>query len=112
MKVGQLDPSPTNHQTFKRSRERSVPEVPGAYVLTTFSRDVLYIGLTSNLRRRMIEHLDNPEKTGGTRIGRALLFFWIECADTRLIERTWLNTYIQHEGVRPILNKVDSPVAV
>ena len=112
MKIDLLIPQPPKNETFKRSRERFVPEVSGCYVLTTFSRDVLYIGLTENLRRRMNEHLDSPQKTGETKLGRALLFFWMECTDTRLIERTWLNVHIQHEGARPVLNKVDSPVAL
>ena len=45
-------------------------------------------------------------------LGRALLFFWIEYADICLIERTWLNIHIQYEGVRPALNKVNSPIEV
>lgn len=112
MKIDFLVPQPPNNETFRRSRERFVPEASGCYVLTTFSRDVLYVGLTENLRRRMNEHLDSLQKTGETKIGRALLFFWIECTDTRLIERTWLSIHIQHEGVRPVLNKVDSPIAI
>ena len=45
-------------------------------------------------------------------LGRALLFFWIEYADICLIERTWLNIHIQYEGVRPALNKVNSPITI
>ena len=41
--------------------------------------------------------------------GRAVLFFWIEGNEINKIERTWLNTHIQHEGCLPVLNKVYSP---
>lgn len=92
---------------------RYVPDTAGCYVLTTFSKIVLYIGLTCNLRRRMNEHLDNPQKTCELELGRAVLFFWIESEELHLnkIERTWLNIYIQHEGRYPVLNKMYSPTS-
>ncbi len=79
--------------------------------MTSFAKVVLYIGLTNNLRRRMNNHLDSPKKTGGTKIGRAVLFFWIESADTNKIERTWMNIHIQCEGSLPELNSVYSPTS-
>jgi len=78
-------------------------------VLTTFSREVLYLGLANNLRRRMNQHLDNPTKTNHTKLGRAVLFHWIESPDTNKIERTWMNIHIQNEGVLPALNRSYSP---
>lgn len=109
MNVERLNPAPPFCETFMRSRERFVPEVPGCYVLTTYSRVVLYIGLAKNLRRRMNDHLDNPVKTEETRLGRAILFYWIKTLDLNLIERTWLNTHIEHEGALPLLNSIYSP---
>lgn len=111
MNIAQLSPAPARHETFKRNRHRFVPAGPGCYVLTTFSCEVLYIGLSVNLRRRLNDHLDNPEKTAETCIGRAVLFHWLEVEGRELnkIERTWLNTHIQHEGKIPILNKIFSP---
>lgn len=111
MNVAELLPQPTHWESFKRSRERFVPEKPGCYVLTTFSRVVLYVGLSTNLRTRMNSHLDNPVKTGETQLGRATLFFWIETADINKVERTWMNIHIQHEGTLPVLNGVYSPVS-
>jgi hypothetical protein len=57
----------------------------------------------------MNDHLDSPEKTGETKLGRAVLFFWIETAETNKIERTWMNTHIQYEGSLPELNSMYSP---
>lgn len=111
MIITDLIPNPIQCETFRRSRERFVPEKSGCYALTTFSKDILYIGLTNNLRRRMNEHLDNPEKASETQLGRAILFFWLECMELNKIERTWLNTHIQHEGAIPILNKIYSPTS-
>jgi hypothetical protein len=112
MKISELTPCPTQCEPFKRNRERFIPETSGCYVLTTFENVVLYIGLSKNLRRRINEHLDNLEKITVTTHGRAVLFFWIEHKETNKIERTWLNTHIQHEGVLPVLNKVYSPTSV
>jgi hypothetical protein len=111
MNIAELIPQPAHCETFKRNRERFIPEKPGCYVLTTFSRVVLYIGLTNNLRNRMNDHLDRPQKTGETKIGRAVLFFWTESLDTNKIERTWMNIHVQCEGSLPELNSVYSPVS-
>lgn len=111
MNVARLIPQPPCSETFKRNRTRFVPEISGCYSLTTFAGEVLYVGLTKNLRRRMEEHLDDETKIGLTPFGRAVRFFWLEHGEREKIERTWMNIHVQHEGRRPILNKVDSPVS-
>ena len=111
MKLDMLVPKPVKHETFKRHRERFVPEKSGCYVLTTFANDVLYVGLAKNLRSRMNNHLDSDEKTAPTALGRATYFYWLECLEIEKIERTWMNIHIQHEGVLPPLNTVYSPVS-
>ena len=111
MNVSELVPQPTQQETFKRNRERYIPDRPGCYALATFSNVVLYIGLTNNLRRRMNEHLDNPEKTCETKNGRVVFFFWIESDDVHKIERTWMNIHNQNEGALPEFNKVYSPTS-
>jgi hypothetical protein len=109
MNISELVPAPTDCEAFLRSREKFVISASGCYVLTTFTNIVLYIGLADSLRRRMNNHLDSPEKTGETELGRAVLFHWIETLDTHKIERTWLNIHIQNEGRLPILNRLYSP---
>lgn len=111
MNIDELVPQPSRCETFKRNRERFIPETSGCYVLTTFSKTVLYVGLTDNLRRRINEHLDDPRKTGETPSGRAVLFHWIETLDTNKVERTWMNIHIQHEGSLPLLNGMYSPTS-
>lgn len=111
MKLDALVPLPAHRETFKRNRERFVPSVAGCYVLTTFEGDVLYIGLSVNLRKRMNDHLDNPQKTGTSKNGRAIFFYWLASPDTNKIERTWLNIHIEREGALPILNSIYSPTS-
>ena len=112
MNVKELVPSPKQNETFRRSRCRFIPECSGCYALSTFSGVVLYVGLATNLRERMGQHLDSPEKTRETVIGRAVLFHWLETREINKVERTWMNIHIQFEGVLPELNKVYSPVSV
>lgn len=111
MNIAELVPQPAHAESFKRHRERFVPERSGCYALTTFERVVLYVGLAKNLRRRMNNHLDDDAKIGPTALGRAVLFHWIECEDIEKVERTWMNIHNQHEGRLPVLNSVYSPVS-
>lgn len=111
MKIELLQPEPSKMEPFSRTRERFIPEKSGCYVLTTFGREVLYVGLAKNLRRRMNNHLDSEAKRAVTPLGRVSLFFWLECAQIETMERTWMNIHIQNEGALPLLNSVYSPVA-
>lgn len=111
MNVSELIPQPQGCESFLRSRCRFVPDTSGCYVLTTFEKVVLYIGLATDLRRRMNQHLDVPEKTRATEKGRAVLFHWLQTLDINVVERTWMNIHIQHEGTLPLLNKMYSPVS-
>lgn len=111
MKLSLLVPAPTHSETFKRSRERFIPSVAGCYVLTTFEKDILYIGLAVNLRRRINDHLDTPAKTGLTEQGRAVLVHWFETPEINKVERTWLNIHLLNEAVLPVLNSIYSPTS-
>ena len=111
MNISELVPQPTHRDSFRRNRERFIPDTTGCYVLTTFSQVVLYIGLAKNLRRRMNDHLDNDQKRSETKLGRAVYFHWIEASDPNKIERTWMNIHIQHEGMLPTLNSIFSPTS-
>ena len=77
MKIGELRPTTTHRQPFRRDRQRYIPEVSGNYALTLIDGTVLYVGLTTNLRQRFVQHLDSPKKTQPTALGRAVLFNWL-----------------------------------
>jgi hypothetical protein len=111
MNVDLLVPKVLAREPFRRDCYRFVPAKPGCYVLTTFGGDVLYIGLTKNLRRRLEEHLDNSQKTLATGVGRAVFFNWRETPDLQKVERTWMNIHEIAEARLPILNSVFSPVS-
>jgi hypothetical protein len=111
MNISELVPAPLKVETFSRSRERFVPETSGCYALSSFAKVVLYVGLATNLRKRMNEHLDSLEKTSETKDGRAVLFFWLEHSEINKVERTWMNIHNIHEGRLPILNTIYSPTS-
>ncbi len=111
MNLSALIPLPSDKRPFRLSHQKFVPAKPGCYVLTTFMDVVLYVGLAVDLRRRVGEHLENPDKTEATRFGRAIWFYWFETQDLNRVERTWMNIHIQHEGCLPELNGVYSPTA-
>ena len=75
-----------------------MPGERGCYVLSTVSGNVLYIGLTVNLRNRMGQHLENAEKRAPTEQGRPTIFHWCLAEDILPVERGWMNLHIQHEG--------------
>ena len=111
MTIDLLVPRPAQKRRFSRAHQKFVPDRPGCYVLTTFSDEVLYVGLAVDLRRRMGNHLDDGAKTSETVLGRAIWFYWLETDDLPRGERTWMNIHNLEEGRLPLLNSVYSPTA-
>lgn len=74
-------------------------------------KHILYLGLSVNLRTRMDQHLDTPEKVRRTAQGRAIAFHWLKTGTLEGVERGWLNSHRVATGFLPILNKMDSPVS-
>jgi excinuclease UvrABC nuclease subunit len=114
VKIDKLSPPVEGNESFRKSCERFLPDQPGCYVLATFGRDVLYIGLAISLRRRIAQHLENPGKTALTSQGRAVMVHWRTAGPLELekLERTWLLIHEQYEAKLPPLNSVHSPVSV
>ena len=112
MKIAELIPLPEDRVHFKLASFRSIPKETGCYLLTTFDNDILYIGLSNNLFDRFQKHLDSPDKRNPTKEGRAIWFYFTIYDPKNLpkLERTWLNQFTSKHGIRPILNKIDSPV--
>ena len=105
-------PTVEHHVEFSLKARKFVPESPGCYALSTFERDVLYVGLTDNLNRRFFQHRETREKREPTTIGMAFWFYFLPCEtrETNRIERTWLNEHLELHGVWPVLNKANSPL--
>lgn len=112
MKIEQLIPLPKDKVQFNLSSFKFVPRETGCYVLTTFDKDILYIGLSHSLFDRFQQHLVNPEKTNATKEGKAVWFYYTiyNPLNLTMLERTWINQFVAIHGVLPILNKLNSPL--
>ncbi len=111
MKVSALFPSPQEKIPFKENQRLHVPLQSGCYILSNLDEIILYIGLSHRLSDRFIQHLDTPDKTAPTTLGRAVWFHWLLYANFEKLERTWLNAHEIAEGRLPILNKYHSPIS-
>jgi excinuclease UvrABC nuclease subunit len=113
MNVKDLTPNTISRSRFDLSAFKQVPSEAGCYILSTFTGDILYIGLATNLNTRFLQHLNNPEKTSATIEGKAIWFYYLLFNANNLpqLERTWLNQFAAKHGKRPLLNKKDSPVS-
>jgi len=77
VKVEQLEPFPPVKSPFKYSAYKNIPRNAGCYILTTFSSDILYIGLSTNLYNRFQQHLDSPDKVRITDGCKAVWFYFM-----------------------------------
>lgn len=111
MNVADVCPAPQSVEPFRLACAKFVPEKPGCYLLSTATGHILYAGLASVLRSRMIQHLEDPKKIAETPEGRAVCFHWLECVEINSVERGWLNAHRVQHGRLPILNELNSPVS-
>ena len=114
MKVSKLAPLPVSKTDFSYQALKFVPAKPGCYALTSYSEDVLYIGLSKNLSIRIRQHLDNPKKHEVTELGKSYFVHLIILENENeayKVERGWLNIHELNEGKLPPLNSVHSPVS-
>lgn len=112
MLASSLNPEPMGKVQFDFSQTAMVPEDSGCYVLATFRGDILYVGQSANIARRMGQHLDDPAKRATTPSGKAFWFYYELCKSHCLdgLERGWVNAHTLKEGGLPFFNKIHPPV--
>lgn len=109
MKTEKLVPLIEKTVEFDFSRQKLIPETFGCYAISNFESEIIYIGKAVNLKQRFGQHLDNSEKTGMTKLGRAYWFSFRLCVDEYEIsrlERGWLNHFELNMAELPLLNKI------
>lgn len=78
-------------------------ESPGVYELGNSSGQVIYIGSTNNVRRRLREHLAES----GTCVKRNAAFYRVEYTSNHLArERELYNEHVRLYGRSPLCNEV------
>jgi len=113
MNIKDLLPPTENKIEFHLSKLNFLPELNSCYVISNFFGEILYIGLTNNLKRRVKEHLESREKTKLTQKGKGYFLYYkiIEREiELKIHERSWLNQFELMEGKLPILNSIHSPL--
>ncbi len=103
MKISLLKPVTENKINFSYPNLLSVPEKSGCYALTTNDGEILYIGQSNNIYRRLVEHFHDDEKRSRTPWGVVYWAYYKLCSpiDRDSLERGWLNEV----GVLPFFNK-------
>ena len=84
-----------------------VPSSPGCYALSNIHEDILYIGETIDLRRRMEEHRKDPRMTQRTTMGLASWFHYmlVPAGEVKSTEDQLLVRYKFKETSNPPLNR-------
>jgi excinuclease UvrABC nuclease subunit len=109
MKTSDLTPPVDATVEFDLSKNKKIPSQTGCYIISNFEQEILYIGKAINLRSRFLQHLDSPEKTNQTPLGKP---YWFSYAlrndefEISKLERGWLNHFELQLGGLPILNKI------
>ncbi len=107
MKISDLVLGFPNRARFELRSCDKVPSASGCYVLANVVDDVLYIGQTSDLSRRIEQHLNDSRMTAQTRYGLAHWFYFVHvpAAELRLTEDRLLSRFKFEETRLPPLNR-------
>lgn len=97
---------------FSQQKEKRIPKESGVYLLTNFSGEVLYVGVSINLRRRFCEHINSSKASLLTPQGKSFWFYYTLCYEKeyRALERGLLCQVELVEGRLPWFNQVRAPV--
>lgn len=100
MRLADLDPIFQLRVRFNWKGNGKLPAEAGCYILASGGGEVIYIGQSNNLRRRMSEHL---------RVGRlqGAWFYYLQLPAERVLEyeQRLLSKHRFREGQWPALNR-------
>ena len=107
MKVDRLDRAWDFNADFLLSSTPSVPRRSGVYVICNVYRDVLYIGQSVDVARRLGQHLEDRRMTGPVKEGRAHSVFvkWVPERNLLDEEKRLLFQFKSAVGRWPALNR-------
>lgn len=107
MKIMEVSPLFKGRLPFRWDANDGVPAVAGCYILATAFDDVLYIGQTNNLRRRMAEHLRSDRMVLPSDAGRAWWFYYALMPASKVVEceQGLLVNHRLADGCWPVLNR-------
>lgn len=108
MKVQDCSPIMQSRVVFSRSSIAFTPPIAGCYCFANIYDDVLYIGQTDCLQRRLGQHLDDSRMTSRTSLGLVSWFYYAEIPERelRITEQKLVGDYLLKEGELPPLNRI------
>lgn len=106
MQVGHLQIALSGRTYFQPESLHLVPNHPGCYVLSDWNDEILYIGKTNSLHRRMGEHLNNAQQGGFTYWNNVVWFDYVLLYFHQIdqTEQALLTQHQQQTGTYPVLN--------
>lgn len=112
MRVQDLKETELKRLEFCKRTVRVVPKSSGVYVLASYFDLILYIGVSKNLNRRMMQHLQTEEKQSLSPWGRVYWFYYKQCLESEgsVGERGWMQAFQLQEGRLPHFNKIEAPI--
>ena len=104
MFVDQLHPKVENRVDFSLASLGVTPEVAGCYVLSSFQGDILYIGKTKSLHKRLEQHCNDLEKQQRSPVGVVQFMYYRVCSAAEMteLERAWTAQFaMRNKGALP-----------
>ena len=112
MKISDLIPPANLLARFERLPLLLLPASPGCYVIANFNKEIMYVGQSDNIRRRLAEeHLFDKRIAGKTILGVAFYAAVLLEVEHKLdaLETGWINEYRIRHGKLPLLNRISPP---
>lgn len=111
MYISQLDPPPENSVPFVELPLSEIPSSSGCYAIANVNEEILYIGQSKDLHRRLHEHLGDRRMTESTPLGQAFYIAFLRYQESLLdqLEDLWIKEYVLQHGAYPCLNQIAPP---
>jgi hypothetical protein len=108
LKIGELLPPADRDTAFDLYCLNRIVDGAGCYCLTNAGGDILYIGQTISIRRRLIQHFDSEKRSALTMHGRVSQVWWRSevAGGLDALERGWLEAIRLRDGELPPLNRI------
>ena len=96
---------------FSYQKYSLIPKESGVYAITNYKGDILYIGISINLKKRFSDHIDSNKFHDITPIGKSYWFYYIlkDPQNHRKFERGLIHHIELFDGALPWFNKYRPP---
>ena len=104
MNVRELIPSVTHVAKLRLSEVDRAHDGSGSYVISTFSGDILFIGIGGNIRDCFAKSMSALKKPAFSSHRQPVFFHWRLATNPAALTEIWLKRHRLSEGCVPLLN--------